>query len=32
MMAASMLDAATIRRSEDALVDRLIDAGPAAGA
>jgi N-formylglutamate amidohydrolase len=32
MMAASRLDARDIRRSEDALVDRLIEGGEAAGA
>ncbi|MDQ0465026.1 N-formylglutamate amidohydrolase [Caulobacter ginsengisoli] len=32
MMAASMLDAAAIRRSEDALVDRLVEGAPAQGA
>jgi N-formylglutamate amidohydrolase len=32
MMAASVLDAGQIRRSEDALVDRLIEAGPDHGA
>lgn len=31
MMAASALDAAAIRRSEDALVDRLVEGAPAAG-
>ncbi len=31
MMAASHLDAAAIRRSEDAFVDRLIDGAPGAG-
>jgi N-formylglutamate amidohydrolase len=32
MMAASVLDAAAIRRSEDALVDRLVEDAPAGGA
>lgn len=32
MMAASVLDAAAIRRSEDALVDRLVAGAPAGGA